>query len=283
MTTATDVYSLGVVLYEVLTGVSPYGVANPSLPEFAQLVCEREPQKPSLSIHRSPAEREKAPVIQPAAFGDISPEKHRKQLSGDLDNIVLMALRKEPSRRYTSVNDLQEDIRRHLENIPVIARNDTAWYRASKFVARHKARRLCRSDGRSHPGRWNHYYVRAERVAKRRFDDVRALANSLIFDVHDSVKDLPGSTPARKIIVDRALQYLNVLAMNQPAMSDCSANWPPHTRGSDRCKATILRITWAILREHSPATRRRLNFASRLTPPRRIGTIASHWRKAIAS
>ena len=135
----------------------------------------------------------------------------RKQLIGDLDNIVLMALRKEPLRRYASVNDLQEDIRRHLEKLPVIARKDTAWYRASKFVARHKAGVAATAAVALILVAGIVITMREARIAQERFNDVRALANSLIFDVHDSVKDLPGSTPARKIIVDRALQYLNVL------------------------------------------------------------------------
>jgi eukaryotic-like serine/threonine-protein kinase len=206
MTTATDVYSLGVVLYELLTGLSPYDLHVDSAQDLSRVICEKEVTKPSLSVIRT-----QRPFRSPA-FSEVSPAKLRKQLSGDLDNIVLMALRKEPSRRYVSVNDLQEDIRRHLEKLPVIARNDSAWYRASKFVARHKAGVAATAAVALILVAGIVITMREARIAQQRFNDVRALANSLIFDVHDSVKDLPGSTPARKIIVDRALQYLNVLA-----------------------------------------------------------------------
>jgi len=206
MTTATDVYSLGVVLYELLTGLGPYEMENVSIHDLPRIVCEKEIQKPSLAVLRN----ERPPDSQ--AFLDISSDKLSRQLRGDLDNIVLMALRKEPARRYASVNDFQEDIRRHLENIPVTARKDTVWYRAIKFVVRHKAGVAATAAVALILIAGIIVTLREAQIAKRRFDDVRALANSLIFDVHDSVRDLPGSTPARKIIVDRALKYLNVLA-----------------------------------------------------------------------
>jgi non-specific serine/threonine protein kinase/serine/threonine-protein kinase len=205
MTTATDVYSLGVMLYELLTGITPYDATTVSVHDLPRVICECEVQKPSHAIERARRQPQAGPLRQ------VSAEKLRSQLSGDIDNIVLMAMRKEPLRRYASVNDLHEDIRRHLESIPVIARKDTFWYRANRFVVRHKAAVAATCAVALVLVAGLIVTIRAERAAKRRFDDVRALANSLIFDVHDSVKDLPGSTPARKIIVDRALRYLNVL------------------------------------------------------------------------
>ncbi len=153
------------------------------------------------------------------SFGGVaSPEKHSQQLRGDLDNIVMMALRKEPQRRYASVEKLATDIQRHLDHLPVSATKDTFRYRASKFVRRHRAGvvaafavALALISGLAA----TLYEARIARVqqlrAERRFNDVRKLANSLMFEIHDSIRDLPGSTPARKLLVDRAMQYLDSL------------------------------------------------------------------------
>ena len=138
--------------------------------------------------------------------------KLRRALVGDLDNIVLKALRKEPQRRYATVEQFSEDVRRHLEHLPVIARKDTPGYVASKFMMRHKASVAATVAAALVLIAALVITVREEWIAQRRFNDVRRLANSLIFDIHDSIKDLPGSTPARKLIVDRALQYLDNLS-----------------------------------------------------------------------
>ena len=119
ITTASDVYSLGVILYELITGQRPYAGSFHRSDELARAICEQEPARPSAVADRS--------------------RGLRRQIEGDLDNIVAMALRKEPARRYASVAQLSEDIRRHCDGLPVIARRDTLGYRAGKFVRRHKA------------------------------------------------------------------------------------------------------------------------------------------------
>src|SRR6266851_1086019 len=130
ITTASDVYALGVLLYELLTGRHPYLTEERWLPDVERLICETDPERPSVTVSRVEGRE--------AGWGG-SPETFRRRLAGDLDNIVLMALRKEPARRYASAQEFSEDIRRHLEGLPVIARKDTLAYRTSKFVRRNKA------------------------------------------------------------------------------------------------------------------------------------------------
>jgi serine/threonine protein kinase len=125
MTTASDVYSLGVVLYELLTGQKPYQIANRTPANVERAIMEQEPQRPSTTAASSDGGR------QPAIASG-------KSLRGDLDNIILMAMRKEPARRYQSVAEFSEDIRRHLDGLPVIARKDTLAYRSAKFLKRNR-------------------------------------------------------------------------------------------------------------------------------------------------
>jgi len=213
VTTASDVYSLGVILYELLTSQRPYRVKTDSPAEILRAVCDQEPEKPSTAATRS----EDAERI--AAGRATLPEKLKKQLSGDLDTIVAKALRKEPQRRYVSVEELAGDLRRYLEGLPVSAHRDTWRYRAGKFVRRHRA-------GVAAGGlvavslvagvvatTWQARVARTERAnALEQFNDVRKLANSFLFEFHDAIQNLPGSTPARKLVVQRALEYLAKLS-----------------------------------------------------------------------
>ncbi|MEM7352553.1 MAG: serine/threonine-protein kinase [Acidobacteriota bacterium] len=127
VTTATDVYSLGVMLYELLTGDAPYALAGADQDEIERLVCETEPRPPST-------------VVAPAQDSAESPNDSasRPRVSPDLDAIVLMALRKQPRRRYGSAVQLGDDLNRYLRDLPVRARRDTFAYRSRKFLRRNR-------------------------------------------------------------------------------------------------------------------------------------------------
>src|SRR5205823_8851426 len=130
MTTASDVYSLGVVLYKLLTGQSPYRTTTNRPDEIMRAITEQKPTRPSTAIRGA--------SFQLAGNRNLeSCATNPKSLRGDLDNIALMALRKDSARRYQSVGQFSADIQLHLDGLPVIARNDTVAYRTSKFVKRH--------------------------------------------------------------------------------------------------------------------------------------------------
>ena len=232
VTTLSDVYSLGVVLFELLSGHRPFEDKEGDLRDIYSAVIEKEPLPPSSLVDTAkPATKtgdlENSPKNRGIETGAgklrrTSPNPitlPSQSIRGDLDNIVLKALRKEPERRYTSAGNLSEDIRRHLDGLTVTARPNTFAYRASKFIGRNRAGvigaaiLLLAIIAGVAATLWQARVARAERAkAEKRFGDVRKLANSYLFDVYPEIENLEGSLKAREKIVTNALEYLDSLS-----------------------------------------------------------------------
>jgi serine/threonine protein kinase len=197
ITTASDIYSLGVILYQLLTGHHPYERQMHTAFELQHAICETTPDKPSKLVERA----------EPSARGNS------KALRGDLDTIVLKAMRKEPQRRYASVEHFSEDIRRYLQGFPVLARDSGVWYRASKFVGRHKASSAGLALLTAGLVVTSVIALEQKRAAERRFADGREFANWVLTELDKKL--LEGTTPARAVLADKGVRYLDKLALEK--------------------------------------------------------------------
>ncbi len=189
VTTASDIYSLGVLLYELLTGERLHQFANLSRAEIERAVCD-QPFSKALAA----------------------------QLEGDLGDIVAMALRLEPGRRYGSVEMLSEDLRRHLAGMPVMAHEDTVAYRLSRFVRRNRWKVVAFAAGSlllassAAIALWQGNQARIQRdAAERRLNKMVQLADGLVFDVNGALERTPGATDSRQQVLRITLDYLDGL------------------------------------------------------------------------
>jgi serine/threonine protein kinase len=209
MTTASDIYALGALLYELLAGAPPYQLSHASLEEMLHCVVEVDPRRPS-AVHA------------PESLVPYS----RKLLRGDLDAIVLKALRKAPSDRYASARELADDLERSRNGQPVVAREPSFGYLLARVSRRHRAAvaaavisvvALVSALGVS---LWETRLARADnRRATARFNDTRQLANDLLFKLEASADMQPSTMPLRRQIVAEALTYLERLSQD-PAGDD---------------------------------------------------------------
>jgi len=141
VTALSDVYSLGAILYELLTGHRPYRMRSRVFHEIVRVICEEPPTRPSTAVSLPDGSNAEPDTVTPEMVSrarDASPAELRRQLTGDLDNILLKSLSKEPLARYRSAGQLDEDVQRHLQGQPVLARGDTLIYRTGKFLQRYK-------------------------------------------------------------------------------------------------------------------------------------------------
>ena len=212
ITTASDIYSLGVLLYRLLAGRSPYRSDNSQLHALVREIVSTDPARPSASAAES-------------GRGGVTPtldtERLRRALRGDLDTIVLMALRKEPAQRYASVEQFADDVRRHLANRPVRARDGALAYRARKFLVRHRLSVALGSLAVAGLFALSIYALQQARVARaetaratRHFDNVRDLANRFVGNVFLQIVDVPGTGKAQQTLLDTGIEYLNRLAVD---------------------------------------------------------------------
>ncbi len=216
VTAASDVYSLGIICYRLLTGRQPYRFSSYANEQFIQTITNYEPARPSTVLTGVDAARDA--VILPF---DI--HRRRRELRGDLDAIVLKAMAKQPDRRYQSAAELADDLRNYLAARPVSARESNWRYRATKFGERNRAQVISAAAvviaivAGLAATVWQAGIARAEQArADAQFQNVRKLNRFLLFDFYNEVELLPGSTGVQKELLTQSLAFLDRLQRESP-------------------------------------------------------------------
>src|SRR5436190_5267925 len=288
-TTATDGYSLGVVLYELLTGTRPFNFKGKSLLEISDAFKTQRPVRPSECRLVTERAADVTPTAPVANTSDTSGSRsHKLQtstrgLKGDVDNIILQAIRREPERRYQSVVELSDDIERYLAGLPVRASADTVGYRAHKFIKRHRTVvtatvcfMLLLLASTALTG-WQYFVARAQKAkAESRLAELRGVAKSLLTETNAQLSQLPQGFEIRKSIVEKSVAVLDNLAgdeSNDPKflneLADAYAelgkirHWQFHQSKqalSDLNKAWQVRMRAVALEPKNVEHRKRLSF-----------------------